>query len=128
MTQELHMRSLPYSIFVFLSEWRQVSYLNLVWLIFYFYLGLHVDLSCLCEFHHYTNWFKLVFNCRWISDIFGHGQICTNDCFFPDSFSAKEDYFRVSLIFSEDNWWGRAPMAYLFSWWVLRRFNLLCHI
>ena len=32
------MRSLPYTIFVFLSEWRQVSYLNFVWLLFtYFY-------------------------------------------------------------------------------------------
>ena len=34
---------------------------------------------------------------------------------------------RVSLIYSKDNGWGRAPMASLFSWWILRRFNLLLH-
>ena len=87
------MRSLPYSIFVCLSEWSQVSYLNLVWFIFYFYLLFHVDLSRLHEFHNSTNLFKLVFICRYICDIFVHAQICTNYCFIPNSFSAKEDYY-----------------------------------
>ena len=56
---------------------------------------------------------------------------CTNLykwLFLPNSFSAKDDYFRLSLPSSEGNWWGRAPMVCLFSWWVLRSFNLLRHI
>ena len=48
--------------------------------------------------------------------------------FFPTFFSAKDDYFRVSLLSIEDNWWGRASMVSLSSWWVLWRFNLLHHI
>ena len=43
-------------------------------------------------------------------------------------FSAKEDYFCVSLLYSKDNRWGRSPMVYLISWWFLRRFNLLRQI
>ena len=87
------MHSLPYS-FVFLLEWRQVSYLNQFWFIFYLYLQFHVDLSCLRDFHHSTNWFKLVFICRYIyiCYIFGHVQICTNHCFLPNSFFEKEYY------------------------------------
>ena len=100
----------------------------IVWLIFYFYLWLHIDLSRWCELNHSTIWFKLFFICRYICDKFVHAQICTNECFLPNSFSAKEDYFRVYLISSEDKWWIRAPMVSLFLWWVLRNFNLLCHI
>ena len=114
--------------FLFLFKWRQVSYLNLVWLILHFYLWLHVDLSCLIEFHNSTNWLKLVFICIYICDIFGHAQIYTNDCFLPKYFSEKKDYFLVSLLSSEDNWWGRAPRVSLFPWRVLRRFNSLSHI
>ena len=122
------MRSLPYSIFVCLSEGRQVSYMDLVWLIFQFYLWLKVDLSPLRECHHSTNWFKLVFICRYICDIFGHVQIYMNDCFLPNYFSSKEDYFRVSMLSSKYNWWVRAPMVNLSSWWVLMHFNLLRQI
>ena len=125
--QELHMRLLPYSIFVFLSKWCQISYLNLVCKIFYFYLWLHVEIGRLWEFHHFTNWFKL-FLYRYICHIFGHAQFCVNDYFLTNYYFAKEDYFRVSLLFSKDNWWGREPMASQLSCWVFRRFNLLRHI
>ena len=99
-----------------------------VWLIYYLYLWLHVDLSCLREFYNSTYWFKLVLICRYICDKFGHAQICMNDCFIPNSFSEKEDYFRIYFLSSKDNWWGRAPMVSMLSWWVLRSFNLLRHI
>ena len=122
------MRSLLYSIFLFWLEWCQVSYLNFVRLIFYFYLWFHVDLSCLSEFHNSTNRFKLVSICRYICDIFVHAKICTKDWFIPNSSYEKDDSFCVSFLPSNDNWWHRAPMVSLFSWWFLRRFNLLRNI
>ena len=75
-----------------------------------------------------TDWFKIAYICRYICDIFGHAQILTNDCFLTNSLSAIEDYFFLSLLSSEDNWWGRAHMESLFPLWVLRRFDLLRHI
>ena len=59
------------------------------------------------------------FICRNISNIFGHAQIYTNDCFVPKSSSIKGDNFRVSLLYRNDNRRGRAPMVSLSSWWVL---------
>ena len=94
----------------------------------YFYLWLHVEHSRLHEFHHSMNWFKLICICRYAYNIFGDAQIFTNDSFLPNSFSTKEDYFRITLLSSENNWLGRAPILSLFSWLFLRRFNLLRHI
>ena len=54
--------------------------------------------------------------------------ICANDCFLPNYYFVKDDHFHVSLLSRKDNWWGRLLMVSLFSWWVLRRFNLFCHI
>ena len=48
--------------------------------------------------------------------------------FFPTLLYEIEDCFSVSLLYIKDNSWGRASMVYLFSCWVLRRFNLLRHI
>ena len=44
----------------------------------------------------------------YISNIFGHAQLCVNDYFAPNSFYAKGEYFRVYLLFSVDNRLDRA--------------------
>ena len=64
------------------------------------------------------------FICRNISNIFGHAQIWTNECFVPNSSSVKGDSFHASFISSKDNRWSRASMVSLFSWCVLGRFKL----
>ena len=82
----------------------------------------------LCELHHLKADLTH-FICLYITNILGHAQIYTNDYFSRNSFSATGGYFQFSLLYIEDNIWGRAPMVYLLSCWDIRRLMLwYCNI
>ena len=66
-------------------------------------------------------WFNMYI---YISNKFFHTQLCRNEYFALNYYSAKGDNFSVSLIFSEGKIRDRAPMMYLFYWWGLRRLAL----
>ena len=68
------------------------------------------------ELHHLqadlTRIYIYIYIYKWY--IFVQAQICTNDYFPPNLFSAKGDDF-FPLLFSVDNRLGRSTMVYLFS-------------
>ena len=68
-----------------------ISELSLVHI--YFYLWFHVDLRHLHELNHSTNWFILVFICRYICDIFGHSKSVKMTVFFPTILLQRRSIF-----------------------------------
>ena len=66
-----------------------IWYLNLVWLMLWLYLWCHIDPNNFAWTPLFYEFILLSLICRNISDIFGHAQICMNDCFFLITSSAK---------------------------------------